>query len=224
MASTASTHPARAPVTVPEGGLARFDAGQPIIHRPGQVLMLRSGWAARRHELGDGRRQISALFLAGDLCDPLWLGSGGPEAEVVALTRVEATRIDSLPGEDALQTLAAGASLGASWTVNLGRRSALERLAHLFCELFVRSSRFPALAPRPHVVAMPLSVADLADATGLTAGHVQRLLTDLRTAGLATLARCRLTVPDFARLARTAQFDSASIPARPDWLRRLGRG
>lgn len=180
----------------------------------GGVLVIRRGWVARCHELEDGRRQISALFMAGDLCDPLW-PAGGAGTRAVALTPVETMMVALPPVPELLDEVAARARLSASWTVNLGRKSALERLANLFCELFVRAPRGD---PRAGACEMPLSARDLADATGLTVQHVQRIVADLRTAGLARVARRRLTIPDFARLARTARFDPAAMPRRRNWL------
>ncbi|WP_225205272.1 Crp/Fnr family transcriptional regulator [Novosphingobium huizhouense] len=189
-----------------------------------QLLVLRKGWAARCHRLSDGRRQISALFVAGDLCDPLWL-AGTPHHTVEALTAIEAVPIAESElqprGEgpaDLVRELAADVGHAASWTVSLGRKSALERIAHLFCDLLVRLGRSTAVG---RSCPLPLSHDDIADATGLTAQHVQRLLADLSGAGLARVARHKLSVPDFARLARTARFDLADVPRRPDWLARV---
>lgn len=208
-------------------GQIRLAAGGDLVRPQGpaqQLYVLRKGWAARCHLLGDGRRQISALFVAGDLCDPLWL-AGPAHHTVEALTQIEATPITASdlqhrighPG-DLVRELAADVGHAASWTVSLGRKSAIERLAHLFCDLVVRLGRSGKVG---RSCEMPLSHDDIADATGLTAQHVQRLLADLAAAGLARLARRRLVVPDFSRLARTARFDASDVPLRPDWLARL---
>ena len=211
----------------PEASRIAIPAGAEIARPVGParlLVMLRKGWAARCLPLGDGRRQISALFVPGDLCDPLWL-AGTPHHTVEALTEIEAVEMGdavlhgrSDGSRDLVRELAADVGHATSWTVSLGRKSALERVAHLFCDLVVRLGR---IGPVGRSCEMPLSHDDIADATGLTAQHVQRLLADLSAAGLARLARRRLTVPDFARLARTARFDLSDVPRRPDRLARL---
>lgn len=205
--------------TLPSGaGAVRACAGEALLPpcgADGPLMVLRRGWAARCHDLGDGKRQISALFSEGDLCDPLWLSGQGGDG-VIALTPVEAIPAPPLAERDLMAAMAAGARLAAAWTVNLGRKSALERLANLFCELFTRSRRVDSAAQSCE---MPLSARDLADATGLTVQHIQRLLADLRTAGLARVARRRMTIPDFSRLARVGHFDATQIPGRRDWPR-----
>lgn len=62
--------------------------------------------------------------------------------------------------------------------VDHGRRDARERIAHLLYEMLVRF-RMVGLAAG-HAFAFPITQADLADATGLTPVHVNRMLQDLR--------------------------------------------
>src|SRR3712207_3458341 len=60
------------------------------------------------------------------------------------------------------------------WTVNLGQRTGLERLAHLLCELFIRL-RAVGLT-QGNTVRLPVTQVDLGDATGLSNVHVNRVL------------------------------------------------
>ena len=91
------------------------------------------------------------------------------------------------------------------WTVDLGQRSAYERLAHLFCELFVR--RDTVKLSDGHSFDFPLTQTDLADAMGLTTVHVNRMLRQLRKDGLIEFDRKRLNILDLDRLKQVAMFN-----------------
>ncbi len=88
------------------------------------------------------------------------------------------------------------------WTVNLGQRTAIERVGHLFCELFLRL-RCVGLTEGDSC-ALPLTQVELADALGLSNVHVNRTLQELRRAGLIVLKGGRLTIPDFAALQKAS--------------------
>ena len=92
------------------------------------------------------------------------------------------------------------------WTMNLGQRTASERMAHLLCELFFRL-RLASLTDGTSCE-FPLTQADLADATGLSKVHVNRTLQELRLAGLIILKGKTLTVPSLERLMDTGVFNS----------------
>lgn len=92
--------------------------------------------------------------------------------------------------------------------MRLGQRGALERMAHLVCELLHRLGERGARADHP----CPLTQTDLADLLGMSAVHTNRVLQTLRRRGLAGLARGRLLSPDTMGLAALARFS-------PDYLR-----
>jgi CRP-like cAMP-binding protein len=92
-----------------------------------------------------------------------------------------------------------------AWLVNLGRRSAVERLAHLFCELFVRL-RAVGLAEGNSFV-LPVMQHDLADTTGMTTVHINRTLGALKKAGLIVRKSKHLTILDLPRLMAFAEFE-----------------
>ena len=95
------------------------------------------------------------------------------------------------------------------WTVNLGRRTAQERLAHLFCEV---SSRLVAVGlSNGSECDMPLTQGDLADVTGLSTVHVNRSMQFLRTSGFIELRSKRLTIHDHQGLIDFAMFDPAYL-------------
>jgi CRP-like cAMP-binding protein len=98
------------------------------------------------------------------------------------------------------------AAIQREWTFNLGRRTAFERMAHLLCELFMRLQAAGLTGDRS--CSFPLTQADLADALGLSAVHVNRTLQELRADGLIVLRGKELLVTDLDRLQEAAQFDA----------------
>jgi CRP-like cAMP-binding protein len=102
------------------------------------------------------------------------------------------------------ETLVARA-IQREWAINLGRRHALERVAHIICELFERL-RVVGLVDG-NSFAFPVTQTDFADATGLSTVHLNRTLQELRAAGLITLRDRSLTILDFQALSNTAMFN-----------------
>ena len=91
------------------------------------------------------------------------------------------------------------------WLLNIGQRDALQRLAHLFCELCVRLS-VVKLVDETETFDLPLTQAELADTTGMTTVHVNRSLQRLRQDELIVSKDGKLTILDFDRLAKLAGF------------------
>jgi CRP-like cAMP-binding protein len=174
------------------------------------VYQIEEGWAYQYCVLPDGRRQITALFLPGDYCEAHWLLAGRAEYSIQALTDVKASEIaldtvHSRPGGVTKQLLAGVTQTlnrQAEWIVNLGRRSAAERLGSLFFELYQR------LAAVDRVVAnrctIPLTQQDIADVVGLTPVHVNRVLSDMRRRGIVEFSGKALVVPNPEQLLQLA--------------------
>jgi len=101
-------------------------------------------------------------------------------------------------------------SLAYDHLSSLGRRSARERVAHLLLELYVRCrTQWPGY--RAEEMQLPLVQEDIADATGLTGVHVNRVLQDLRRQEIVEFHYRRLKImnPD-------ALVDAAGVD--PTWL------
>lgn len=187
---------------------------------PRSVNVIQSGWACRYRQFEDGRRQIISLLLPGDCCDPHIFLLDRRDHAIGALTpvsiaRIGATAMAELMSRNAALDLAfhrealAASAIQREWTVSLGRRSGVERLAHLFCELHVRLSAV-GLADGTSCP-MPLTQPDLADALGQTTVHINRTLQDVRAARLLTLKSRRLTLLDPDGLRRLAKFDPSYL-------------
>ena len=99
-----------------------------------------------------------------------------------------------------------------AWIVSLGRRSSIERAAHLLLELYIRGVR-SGLAER-HELELPLSQAVLADALGMTPVHINRMLQELRKSGVIQLKRGLLRIQDAAALTRISGFDDNYLHKR----------
>jgi CRP-like cAMP-binding protein len=97
------------------------------------------------------------------------------------------------------------AAVQREWTVNLGQRSAIERVAHLICELFVRL-RNVGLTEQ-NTCEWPITQIELADSTGMTSVHASRTVQELRNLGLVSLRDHHLTIPDLKSLMRLALFN-----------------
>jgi CRP-like cAMP-binding protein len=123
-----------------------------------------------------------------------------------------------------LETLIEG-SISREWIMNVGRRGASQRLAHLFCEF---AYRLDAVEIGPECnYELPITQAQLADAVGLTSVHVNRTLKALSKAGLVKSSRHSVEIRDLEALAAYADFratylhlPSHVLPAYRQWLRR----
>ena len=89
--------------------------------------------------------------------------------------------------------------------LNIGQRSALERLGHLFVVLYYRL-RAVGMA-RNLTIDFPLTQNDLAEATGVTPVHLNRTLQELRRQGLVELRAKKLTILDLDRLKQMSLFN-----------------
>jgi len=185
--------------------------------QPEVIYRIEEGWACRFHLLSDGRRQITALFLPGDYCEPQWALGQRVTQPIVALTRVRAARIPCLPvagrsGDhhySLWMALVATIERQAGWLVSLGRKNAQERIAHLLCEMYERLHG-NGLA-HAQQCAMPLTQSVIADITGLTPVHVNRTLQAMRMAGLIQLQSKWLHIRDMEALRRIATCPAPAL-------------
>lgn len=190
------------------------------IVRPGQVTdyacMVVEGVAGRFDQLGDGKRQITALHIPGDMCD---LHSVPVPHTGWGIESLTDTRIKRIP-HAVLRDLAARSqpiamafwrdtvvdgSILSKWISALGRRSARDRLGHLMCEMGLRFEQ-AGLGTRTRFD-LPITQAQLADVLGLTAVHLNRTMQGLRQEGLLAKDGPTVVIPDFPALAKLAEFD-----------------
>lgn len=203
-----------------QDGLQRARPGEDLVSEGDPIDSVRiilSGWLARYKTLEDGRRQIVNFVLPGDCCDACVYLLSVMDHSIGALTPVIYAAIGRAAFE---QLLASDRSLAEAmwcetmvnsaiqreWTVNIGRRVALERVAHLLCELYERL--LPVGMIDDDSCLFPITQMDLADATGLSVVHVNRTLQELRASGLIVLRDRTLTITDLKVLQDTALFSA----------------
>jgi CRP-like cAMP-binding protein len=100
----------------------------------------------------------------------------------------------------------ADGSIFSEWVVNVGRRDALSRLAHLFCEMAIRCEQGGQGDRRSYP--LPITQNDVGDATGLTGVHVNRTLKELRTKSLVEMRSGTVTIHDWDQLVEAGDFDA----------------
>jgi CRP-like cAMP-binding protein len=185
-------------------------------NKPRYIHLILDGWACRYKQLPDGRRQIVSLLVPGDFCDVNVGILKYMDHSIGAITRLKVAMI----GPDEMSAISADhpriaqalcwnelvmAAVQREWTLNLGLRSAYERLAHLLLELYMRLEVVGTA--QNGRCDFPLTQNDLADATGLTSVHVNRTLQELRRDGLIELERKQLHILDLPGLIEVSMFN-----------------
>ena len=187
----------------------RVEADRDLLHggvAPSHCPVLLEGFACRYKVLEDGRRQILAFYVPGDPCDLAGLMWGEPSHSTCTLTHARVVRVPQAVlldwakrhpslNEALWRAALADAADTDEWVINVGRRTAQQRTAHLLCELALRlRAAETGAAGRPSrgpAYALPLTASELADALGLTPVHVGRMLHELRDRGLAAIMETR---------------------------------
>jgi CRP-like cAMP-binding protein len=204
----------------------RIAAKQDLIREgnpPGPVLVMIDGWAFRYKVLPNGLRQVTAFLMPGDACDPHVGMLDQMDHSIQTLTAARVAMIsrremDQMmrdhPGITRAMYVAQLADEGTlrAWIVSMGRRTSVERVAHLVCELYARA-RWIGLVEAEEFT-LPASQIVLADALGMTAVHINRILRELRLAGTMTLKRGSLHILDPHKLANIAGFDENYLHRR----------
>ena len=188
--------------------------------KPRQAMIVVEGWCTRYKTLEDGRRQIVSLILPGDVVGLDDNVVRTIDYSVGTLTPVRYVEL----GYDKVQALRDGserirqafvwiglvqAAIQQEWIVNLGQRESIARLAHLFCEVCYRLS--DSEPPNCHGFDLPLTQTDLAEATGMTAVHANRMVQELRSRGLIRWRSRSFEILDLATLAEVAMFQPAYL-------------
>lgn len=185
--------------------------------------ILLSGWAVRYQILRDGSRQITRLLLPGDA---LYLESARDTVASEELITLTPCRIINIPHAEMSRMIERYPAISevmrhygriensilSSWVVNIGRRDALERMAHLFCEIQFRLALVGGMKGDQFL--FPLTQDDLADVLGLTPVHINRKLQQLRQEELISLRSRQMTILNLRQLQQVAGFDCAYLAPR----------
>ena len=180
-----------------------------------------SGWAIKYRILENGKRQIVALVLPGDLigeyadCWSVWQYSveAISPLSLCSLERAQLVqfRLNHPQLAEATIDLARrDERIVCEHLLSATRRSAQSAVAHLLLEIFVRLRRRGPDAPATAYF-VPLTQEHIGDMIGFTTEYVNRLLREIRVAGLISFHNRRLTVPDFDRAAEAFDFDESYL-------------
>ncbi len=191
--------------------------------RPGPVFVVLEGWACRYKILPNGTRQIMAFLMPGDACD-LHIGMlAEMDHGLQTITPAVVSTIAAADMRDTMERYPRIAhamyvaqlideGVMRAWIVSIGRRSSIERVAHLICELYIRMRNVGV--DTEGRFALPLSQIVLADALGMTPVHINRVLRELRLSGAMTLGQGRLEILDPNKLVQIAGFDENYLNRR----------
>lgn len=191
---------------------------------PTKCGVLVSGFAYRQKITGEGARQIIAIHMPGDAVDFQNLFLDVADHNVQMLTWGE---VAFVPREE-FKALARSreeignaifvntlieASIFREWVVNVGRRQARQRIAHLLCEL---GSRLDALGlTEDYGYDLPMTQEQLGDAVGLTMVHVNRTLKQLAADGLIVRSKRSISFPDWRIMREAGDFNERYLHMEP---------
>ena len=196
----------------------KLDAGQYLVwdgDKPQNTCVLLSGYAYRHKHSGNGARQILSIHMKGDIVDlqNSLLGTADHNVQMLTAGEVAMIPVDSMrelafsnPSVGMAmwyETLVEG-SIFREWILNIGRRDARTRIAHLLCELALRLEH--AELGQHSVYELPITQEQLADAVALTSVHVNRMLMQLERDGLITRTKRMISVVDWPALMKVADF------------------
>lgn len=190
------------------------------------VYNVLSGWVALYQTLSDGRRQIVALLLPGDVFgiepDGLPVMTCSAEAlssaSLCVIPRERAADLRArFPayGETFLSFVEREYALAIEHITSIGRRTALERIAHLLIEIVTRVKRHYPLADG-ETAQLPLTQSEIGDMLGLTGVHVNRMLRQLREDGLVDVQPGSVRIIDYERLAKIAGVAEGALAFSPE--------
>jgi CRP-like cAMP-binding protein len=217
-----------------EEAILRLPYRRKTIERQGHIIrereptthscLLLSGFAIRHKIVVDGARQIVAIHMKGDVVDLqnsfLRVADHSvqvlTECEVAFIPRDEIRKLaferPSIGMAMWFDTLVDG-SVFREWIANIGRRDARTRVAHLLCEFSLRL-KVAGLGEATDYE-LPMTQEQIADATGLTAVHVNRTIKALEAEGLITRKSSRsVTIGNWKKLAHAGDFDSNYLHLR----------
>src|SRR3954452_17396292 len=185
--------------------------------RPSQCCAILEGFACRYKLLPGGRRQIMSFHIPGDIPD---LQSLHLEIMDHNLATVVPSKVAFIPHEVVRSFLRThpriadvfwrdtliDAAVFREWVVNVGRREAYARIAHVLCEIYVRLKAVGLANGQAYE--MPVTQSELADATGLSTVHVNRTLQELRGNNLISTPKGRrVVIEDWEGLQKAGEFD-----------------
>jgi CRP-like cAMP-binding protein len=183
---------------------------------PSRSCLLLSGFACTYKVTVQGKRQIVSFSIPGDIPDLQSLHLKVLDNSVSTISPCTVgfiahddlhdicTRYPRITAALWRGTLIE-ASIFREWVMNVGRREAYQRMAHVLCELLTRLRAVGLV--EDHACDLPITQVEFADAIGVTPVHVNRVLQAMRADGLIELNGERLNIPDWEKLKQAGEFD-----------------
>jgi CRP-like cAMP-binding protein len=189
--------------------------------QPAQATIILSGVACRYKMTRDGKRQIIAFQIPGDISDahsyllPFATHALGTLSRcyVAYIPHRELVRVcERLPrlGLALWRNTLIDAAMYQVWLLNIGHRDAISRVSHLICELVMRYQAV-GLLRSGNAIEMPITQLEIGDATGLSAVHVNRTLSELRSRNIISKGPHTLAVLDWDKLREIGGFDGCYL-------------
>ena len=183
---------------------------------PNESCLIVTGFAFRHKGTVEGDRQILSLHIPGDFVDLEAALLNTADNNIQTLTRCELAFVPKAAIRDLIRNYPnvglamwvdtlVDSSVFREWVVNVGQRDAKARIAHILCE-FARRLEIAGLGSTEGYE-LPMTQEQLADATGLTSVHVNRMLKNLKEEGLITRDKRHIGIPDWKKLRRVAGFN-----------------
>lgn len=192
-----------------------FAAGEDIVRQgtaPKALHIIIHGIGCRYQTTSDGARQIIGLLFPGDTCDASQFLLPEMDNGVKAIAHTEVAIFPQQKVSDDAQftemlwfTGLRESAILRQFIVNMGQLKALGRMANLIYELYIYCRMFDICEENTFI--LPLTQKDLADMLGISAVHVNRIITQLTTDNLISLTRRRVTILNHVGLRKIAEFD-----------------
>ncbi len=196
-----------------------YDVGAYLVREADRVdhcCVLLEGVAIRHRVTNSGVRQILSVLVAGDFIDlqNVLFDVADDSVQAAMKVRVALIPISAIKVLIAVRpTLAMAfwrdtqidAAILREWIVNVGRRDAVSRVAHLLCELAVRLTA--ANLAENYRYRMPMTQEQIGDAVGLTTIHVNRTLRELERKGLVERDKRIIQIVDWEALREIGDFN-----------------
>lgn len=180
---------------------------------------LLTGCAFRQKVVRTGARQIISFHFPGEFLD---LQSTLLRVADHSVQALAACTVATVPKAQLLELIFARPALAQAmwfdtlvegaifreWVVNVGRRNAKAKIAHLLCEIALRMSDSAA---DQDGFTLPITQEQIADATGMTPVHTNRTIQTLRKEGMISMSGGRLVIYDWGALRSTGDFSETYL-------------
>jgi CRP-like cAMP-binding protein len=210
---------------------AEIKADQDIVRegdRPTRMFFVIEGVTCSYKIAADSKRQIVNFHLQGDAPDLQSLHLATLDISIASITPCRVGFVQ----HEAIQKLCLeypqiasafwrhtliDAAIYREWMTSIGRRTAVSRIAHLLCELFMR---FTSVGLRDAMrIAFPITQTEIGDALGISTVHVNRSLQELRRSGYIVLRDSTLEVLDWKGLQQAGDFTPDYLHLQPPFAR-----